>query len=101
LQYARLLYHHWSASWVGFLHTQLTYSDLTRSLSHVPAGGGTAEQAEDDYLNEVMASSEAELTVYQQIDAQYERDRVEKWRALHGTLGECFLRATYIYPCFL
>jgi hypothetical protein len=65
-------------------------------LSNVSAGGGTAEQAEDDYLNEVMASSEAELAVYQQIDAQYERERVEKWRALHGTLGEWL---TFILVC--
>jgi ATP-dependent helicase STH1/SNF2 len=51
------------------------------------AGPGGADQAEDDYINEVMAASEAELAVYQAIDAQYERERAEKWRNLYAAQG--------------
>eukprot|EP00428_Durinskia_dybowskii_P083329 CAMPEP_0170441350 /NCGR_PEP_ID=MMETSP0117_2-20130122/46848_1 /TAXON_ID=400756 /ORGANISM="Durinskia baltica, Strain CSIRO CS-38" /LENGTH=1297 /DNA_ID=CAMNT_0010701887 /DNA_START=433 /DNA_END=4327 /DNA_ORIENTATION=+ len=54
-------------------------------------GAGTsaagADQAEDDYVNEVMASSEAELAVYQALDVQYEKDRIERWKAMHANTG--------------
>ena len=50
------------------------------------AGGyGADQQAEDDQINEMMAGSDAELLVYQALDVQYEKERAEKWRQLHGS----------------
>lgn len=51
------------------------------------SGGVGADQAEDDYVNEVMASSEAELAVYQALDVQYEKDRMERWKTIHAGSG--------------
>lgn len=50
-------------------------------------GDGTDGPSEDDQINEMMAASDAEMLVYQAIDAQYDKDRLEKWRALHLANG--------------
>lgn len=50
--------------------------------------GYGADQGDDEYVNEVMASSEAELAVYQALDLQYEKERAERWAALHRAIGK-------------
>jgi hypothetical protein len=44
------------------------------------------EQAEDDQLNEMMASSDAELQLYQAMDVQYAKQRAERWSTMHAAL---------------
>ena len=46
--------------------------------------GLESDVPDDDQINEMMACSDVELELYQRMDTERERQRVEHWQAIHG-----------------
>ena len=46
--------------------------------------GLESDVPDDDQINEMMACSDVELELYQRMDAERERFRVQQWQAMHG-----------------